>query len=80
MPFFVFWTLPSISRITPGTNKHTYTNCRPVSDFSIFLKIIESSIFDQLIKHTTEFLQTFVGAYRKLYSCQHILICLIKFV
>ena len=43
-----------------------------------FPKIIESSIFDQLTKHANEFLQIFVGAYRKLYSSQHILIRLIE--
>ena len=35
-------------------------------------------IFDQLTKHANEFLQIFVGAYRKLYSSQRILIRLIE--
>ena len=61
-----------------GTNKHIYTNCRPVIVLNTFSKITESSIFDELIKHTNEFLQTFVGGYRKLCSSQHILICLIE--
>ena len=44
----------------------------------VFLKIIESSIFDQLTTHANEFLQNFAGAYRKLYSSQHSLIRLIE--
>ena len=43
-----------------------------------FSKIIGSSLFDQLIKYANEFLQLFVGAYRKIYSSQHILIHLIE--
>ena len=35
-------------------------------------RIIELSIFDQLTKHANEFLQSFVEAYRKLYSSQYI--------
>ena len=35
-------------------------------------RITELSIFDQLTKHANEFLQSFVEAYRKLYSSQHI--------
>ena len=34
-----------------GTDKHTYTNYRPVSVLNTFSKIIESSVFDQLTKH-----------------------------
>ena len=49
-----------------GTNKHTYTNYRPVSVLNTFSKIIKPSIFYQLTKHANEFLQIFVGAYRKL--------------
>ena len=61
-----------------GTDKHAYANCRPVSVLNTFPKIIETSIFDQLIKHANEFLQIFVGTYRKLYISQHILIRLIE--
>ena len=35
-------------------------------------RITELSIFDQLTKHANEFLQSFVEAYRKLYSSQYI--------
>ena len=61
-----------------GTDKHIYTNYKPASALNTFSKIIESSIFDQLTKHANEFLQIFVGPYRKLYSSQHILIRLIE--
>ena len=78
-------TFPDLAKrasVTPidkgGTDKHIYTNYRPVSVLNTFSKIIESSIFDQLTKHANEFLQIFVGAYRKLYSSQHILIRLIE--
>ena len=74
-------TFPGLEKtasVTPidkgGTDKYIYTNYRPVSVLNTFLKIIESSIFDQLTKHANEFLQIFVGAYRKQYSSQHILI------
>ena len=59
-----------------GTDKHIYTSYRPVIVLKDFSEIIESSLFDQLIKHTDEF--TFVGDYRNLYSSQHILIRLIE--
>ena len=78
-------TFPDLAKrasVTPidkgGTDKHIYTNYRPVSVLNTFSKIIESSIFDRLTKHANEFLQIFVGAYRKLYSSQHILIRLIE--
>ena len=61
-----------------GTDKHAYANCRLVSVLNTFPKIIETSIFDQLIKHANECLQIFVGTYRKLYISQHILIRLIE--
>ena len=60
------------------TDKHIYTNCRPVIVLNAFLEITESSILDELTKHTNEFLQTFMGSYRKLYSSQYILIYLIE--
>ena len=61
-----------------GTDKYIYTNCRPVSVLNIFSRIIESSMFDQLIKFANDFLQIFVGASRKLYISQHIVIRLIE--
>ena len=79
-PCFGISTFPDLAKrasIAPmdkgGTDKHTYTNYRPVSFLSTFSKIIESSLFDQLTKHADEFLQTFIGVYRKLYNSQHIL-------
>ena len=41
------------------------------------MEIIQSLIFDQLTKHSNEFLQIFVGPYRKLYSSKQIPIHLI---
>ena len=77
-----FPDLEKRASVTPihkgGTDEHTYTNYRPFSLSNTFSKIIESLIFDQLTKHADEFLQTFVRAYRKLYSSQHILIRLIE--
>ena len=62
----------SVTPIDKGdTDKDIYTNYRPVSVLNTFSKIIESSIFDQLTKYANDFLETFVGAYRKLYSSQH---------
>ena len=82
---FITSTFPDLAKrasVTPiekgGTVNHIYTNYRSVSVLNTFSKIIESSIFDQLTNHSNEFLQIFVGAYRKLYSSQHILICLIE--
>ena len=78
-------TFPDLTKTAPvtpvdkgGTDKHIYTNCRPAIFLKGFSEIIESSLFDQLTKHSNEFLQPFVGGYRKLYGSQHILICLIE--
>ena len=78
-------TFPDLAKrasVTPidkdGTDRYIYTKYRPVSVLNIFSKIIKSSIFDQLTKHANGFLQIFVGAYRKLYSSQHLLIRLIE--
>ena len=60
--------------VKPLTDNINCTKYRPVSVLNTFSKIIESSIFDQLTKHATEFLQIFVWAYWKLYISQHILI------
>ena len=56
-------TLPDLAKrasVTPidkgGTDKHNYTNYRPVNVLNTFSKIIESSVFDQLTKHANEFL------------------------
>ena len=48
-----------------GTNKHIYTNYRPVTVLNTFSKIIEPSIFDQLTKHANEFLQIYRGSLQK---------------
>ena len=72
----------SWASVTPidisGTDKHIYINYRSVCVLDTFSKIVESLIFDQLTKHANEFLQIFMGAYRKLYSSQHILIRLVE--
>ena len=51
-------TFPDLAKIASvttidkgGTDKHIYTNHRPVSVLNTFSKLIESSIFDQLTKH-----------------------------
>ena len=77
-----FADLAKRASVTPidkgGTDKHTYTNYRPVSVLNTFSEIIQSLIFDQLTKYSNEFLQIFVGPYRKLYSNQQIPIRLIE--
>ena len=77
-------TFPDLAKrasVTPidkgGTDKHVHLH-RLVIVLKTFSEIIELSLFDQLTKHTNEFLQSFVGGYRKLYSSQHILIRLIE--
>ena len=57
-----FADLTQRASVTPtdkgGNDKHIYSNYRPVSVLNSFY---------QLLKHANEFLQTFIGAYRKLY-------------
>ena len=59
-------TFPDLAKrasVTPinkgGTDKHTYTNFRPASVLNTFLKIIESSIFDQLTSMLMNFYKFF---------------------
>ena len=77
-----FPDLAKKASVTPidkgGSDKNVYTNYRPVSVLNTFSKIIESSIFDQLTKFSNKFLQIFMGAYRKLYGTQHVLIRLLE--
>ena len=61
-------TFPDLAKrasVTPidkgSSDKHIYTNCRPVIVLKVFSEIIEPSLFYQLTKHTNEFLQTFEG-------------------
>ena len=53
-------------------------NYRPVSVLNTFLKIFEKILKEQLIPFLDETLSTFIAAYRKAYSTQHVLIRLVE--
>ena len=70
-----------IAHVTPlfkskiRTNKINY---RPVSILSVFSKIYERFIQEVLTPFIDNLLSEFISAYRKHYSCNHVLICLIE--
>ena len=53
-------------------------NFRPVSVLNTFSKIYEKVMKQQLIVHLDTTLSVFIGAYRKAYGTQHVLIRLLE--
>ena len=53
-------------------------NYRPVSVLNVFLKVLERFILDQLTSYFKSILSEFRSAYRKQYSCQHVLLRMIE--
>ena len=53
-------------------------NYRPVSVLNTFSKIFEKNLKEQLTPFLDETLSTFIAAYRKAYSTQHVLIRLVE--
>ena len=66
-----------IACITPAFKKEDrlyYTNYRPISVLNVFSKVFERVILDQLTSYFKSMLFELRSAYRKQYSCQHVLL------
>ena len=67
--------------ITPAFKKEDrldQTNYRPISVLSVFSKVFERFILDQLTSYFKSILSEFRSVYRKQYSCQHVLLRMIE--
>ena len=53
-------------------------NYRPVSVLNVFSQVLERFILDQLTSYFKSILSEFRSAYRKQYSCQHVLLKMIE--
>ena len=53
-------------------------NYRPISVLNVFSKVLERFILDQLTFYFKSILYEFCSAYRKQYSCQHVLLRMIE--
>ena len=70
-----------IACITPPFKKEDrldQTNYRPIDVLNLFSKVFERFILDQLISYFKSILSEFRSAYRKQYSCQHVLLRMIE--
>ena len=70
-----------IACITPAFKKEDrldQTNYRPIIVLNVFLKVFERFILDQLTPYFKNILSEFFSAYRKQYSCQHVLLRMIE--
>ena len=70
-----------IACITPVFKKEDrldQTNYRPIRELNVFSKVFERFILDQLTSDFKSMLSEFRSAYRKQYSCQHILLRMIE--
>ena len=66
-----------IACITPAFKKEdrlSLTDYMPISILNIFSKVFERFILDQLTSYFKSILSEFRSAYRKQYSCQHVLL------
>ena len=59
-------------------NRTKIKNYRPVGLLDIFLKIYERFLYENLTNYVDTFLSKFIPTYRKSYSSNHVLICLIE--
>ena len=53
-------------------------NYRPISILNVFSKVFERFLLDQLTSCFKNILSEFLSAYRKQYSCQHVLLRVIE--
>ena len=70
-----------IACITPAFKKEDRldrTNYRPISVLNVFSKVFERFMLDQLTSYFKNILSEFLSAYRKQYSCQHVLLRVIE--
>ena len=67
--------------ITPAFKKEDRldkTNYRPIGILNVFSKVFERFMLDQLTSYFRNILSEFLSAYRKQYSCQHVLLRVIE--
>ena len=77
----IFPTKAKIAAVLPFFKKDDRTNksnYRPVSVLSAFSKIFERILHNQITTFSDKHLSIYVSAYRKNYSCQHVLVRLIE--
>ena len=70
-----------IACITPSFKKddrQKKENYQPISVLNAFSKIFERFLLDQMVPYLENILSVFISAYRKHYSCQHILLRMIE--
>ena len=70
-----------IACITPAFKKddrHKKENYRPISVLNAFLKLFERFLLDQMVPYLENILSVFISAFRKHYSCQHVLLRMIE--
>ena len=60
------------------SDKNDISNFRPVSLLNTFLKFYEKVIKDQLVLSMENYFSLMVSAYRKNYSTQHVITCLVE--
>ena len=53
------------------------SNYRPISVLNVFSKVFERFLLNQMVPYLDNVLSTYLPAYRKGYSCQHVLLRLI---
>ena len=76
-----FPCLEKIARVTPVFKKEDRmkkSNYRPISILNVFLKAFKWFLLNQMVPYLDNVLSTYLSAYRKGYSCQHILLRLIE--
>ena len=59
-------------------DKYDVLSYRPVSILNVFSKIYEKVIKNQLMSYFEKYFSPFISAYRKSYSTQQVLICLLE--
>ena len=76
-----FPCLEMIARVTPVFEKEDRmekSNYRPISVLNVFSKVFERFLLNQMVPYLDNVLSTYLFAYRKGYSCQHVLLRLIE--
>ena len=71
--------IAAVSPVDKGTdNKNSISNFRPVRVLSVFSKIFQAVIKNQLALYLENIFSSFLSAYRENYSTQHVLIRLVE--
>ena len=76
-----FPCLEKIAGVTPVFKKEDRmekSNYRPISVLNVFSKVFERFLLNQMIPYLDNVLSTYLSAYRKGYSCQHVLLRLLE--